>query len=138
MTTIAHVKGNRLYYLYWSLILLLCFFFSLSGYWEITRNEITYAKTIRMGYPPYFIFALGVAKILGAIVLLVPYLKRLKELAFAGFLFDVVFAFISGLSIHSTADCTKALIAFCIILFTYSLFERLNKRAVEAEEKIYI
>jgi hypothetical protein len=47
-----------------------------------------------MGYPPYFILTLGIAKIIGVIALLTPNLKRIKESAFAGFTFDVIFAFI--------------------------------------------
>lgn len=127
MKTISYGKDSRQYYLYWMLTILLSFFFLLSGYWEITKNEITYPKTISMGYPPYFIFSLGIAKILGAIVLLVPDFKRLKEWAFAGFVFDTIFAFISGLSINSIADCIKAFIAFCVLLITYCLFHKTGK-----------
>lgn len=114
------------YYIYYVLIILLSFFFALSGYWEVTKNEITYLKTLKMGYPPYFIFTLGIAKICGAIVLLIPKFKRLKEWAYAGFVFDVIFAFISGWSINSTTDWVKALIAFCVLIFTYSLFHKIN------------
>lgn len=120
-------KNNRIQYLYRTLNILLSFFFLLSGYWEITKNELTYPKTLSMGYPPYFIFWLGIAKIFGAVVLLAPNLKQLKEWAFAGFVFDVVFAFISGISIHSKADMIKSLIAFCVLLFTYSLFIKTKK-----------
>lgn len=49
-----------------------------------------------MGYPPYFILALGISKVLGSVVLLTPKLKRWKEWAFAGFTFDVIFASYRG------------------------------------------
>lgn len=114
-------------YFYWILLMGLCFFFSLSGYWEFTKNDITYPKTIRMGYPPYFIISLGIAKIMGAMVLLLPGQHRLKEWVFAGFTFDVVFAFISGISINSKADCVKSLLAFCCVLLTYCLYHKLYK-----------
>ena len=127
MRTATQVKDSPVYYCYWSLLVLLCFFFSLSGYWEFTKNEITYPKTIRMGYPPYFIISLGIAKIMGAMVLLLPGQHRLKEWVFAGFTFDVVFAFISGISINSKADCVKALLAFCWVLITYYLYHKLYK-----------
>ena len=113
--------------LYLPLLILLAFFFALSGFWEITKNPITYLKTLKMGYPPYFITALGIAKICGAITLLLPNLKRLKEWVFAGFTFDVIFAFISGFAIHSYADCIKSVIAFCVIMCTYFLFLESNK-----------
>jgi len=121
--------SKRLVYLYQALVILLAFFFALSGYWEISKNELTYPRTLSMGYPPYFILSLGVAKILGAIVLLIPNLKQLKEWAFAGFTFDVIFAFISSLYINSYADWLNAVIAFCLVLLTYSLFRIINQKA---------
>ncbi len=120
--------SKRIIYLYQALVILLAFFFALSGYWEISKNELTYPRTLSMGYPPYFILSLGVAKILGAIVLLIPNLKQLKEWAFAGFTFDVIFAFISSLYINSYADWLKAVIAFCLVLLTYSLFRIINQK----------
>jgi len=120
--------SKRLVYLYQALVILLAFFFALSGYWEISKNELTYPRTLSMGYPPYFILSLGVAKILGAIVLLIPNLKQLKEWAFAGFTFDVIFAFISSLYINSYADWLNAVIAFCLVLLTYSLFRIINQK----------
>lgn len=122
----ATSRSTTMLYVYYGLTILLSFFFALSGYWEVTKNDINYPKTLKMGYPPYFILALGIAKICGAIVLVVPGFKRLKEWAYAGFVFDVVFAFISGLSISSTADWVKASIAFCILIFNYSLFHKMN------------
>ena len=116
------VNSIKTEYLYWTLIIVLALFFTLSGFWEITKNPATYPKTLKMGYPPYFITTLGISKICGAVVLLIPNLKRLKEWAFAGFTFDVIYAFISGLAISSYADCIKATIVFCILLLTYCLF----------------
>jgi hypothetical protein len=46
----------------------------------------------------------------------------LKEWVFAGFTFDVIFAFISGLQIDSTADCVKAAVALILIMLIYALF----------------
>lgn len=117
-------ENKKITYLYWSLLILLAVFFAISGFMEITKNPSTYPKTLRMGYPPYFILTLGIAKIAGVIALLIPNLKRLKEWAIAGFTFDVIFAFISGRSIDSNADCIKAVIVFCVLILTYYLFLR--------------
>ncbi|MFV5703410.1 DoxX family protein [Flavobacterium sp. XS2P12] len=115
-------ENKKITYFYWSLLILLAVFFAISGFMEITKNPSTYPKTLRMGYPPYFILTLGIAKIAGVIALLIPNLKRLKEWAIAGFTFDVIFAFISGRSIDSNADCIKAVIVFCVLMLTYFLF----------------
>ncbi|MFV8325243.1 DoxX family protein [Flavobacterium sp. ZS1P14] len=117
-------------YLYWTLLILLAIFFTISGFMEITKNPFIYPKTLRMGYPPYFIMALGISKIAGVIALLIPNLKRLKEWAFAGFTFDVIFAFISGLAINSNADCIKSAVAFCILMLTYFLFVEKDRQEV--------
>ncbi len=126
-------SNTKIVYLYWTLIVLLAIFFTISGFMEITKNPSTYPKTLRMGYPPYFILTLGVVKIAGVIALLIPNLKRLKEWAIAGFTFDVIFAFISGRSIQSNADCIKAVIVFCVLMLTYYLFLK-----IESFQKQYI
>jgi hypothetical protein len=40
-----------------------------------------------LGYPAYFVTILGICKILGVVVLLIPKLPLLKEWAYAGFFF---------------------------------------------------
>src|SRR6187431_165287 len=40
-----------------------------------------------LGYPPYFVTILGIAKILGVVALLIPKYPLLKEWAYAGFFF---------------------------------------------------
>ena len=42
---------------------------------------------IHLGYPPYFVTMLGICKILGVVVLLIPKFPLLKEWAYAGFFF---------------------------------------------------
>jgi len=114
--------NKKLKYLYYFSIAILGILFLISGIFEITKNSATYPKTLSMGYPPYFITTLGIAKIIGVIALWLPHLKRLKEWVFAGFTFDVIFAFISGLQINSTADYVKATVALILIMLIYTLF----------------
>src|ERR1700748_1244218 len=52
-----------------------------------------------MGYPLYFAPYIGVAKMLGAITILVPGFPRLKEWAYAGLTFDLISATYSLYSI---------------------------------------
>ena len=111
----------------WIIIIIISAFFILSGYMELTKNPATYPKTIRMGYPPYFIALLGLAKLIGAVVLLIPAL-RLREWVFAAFTFDVIFAFFSGYSIQSYADCVKAIIVFIVLMLAYRLFLRIERQ----------
>ncbi len=53
-----------------------------------------------LGYPLYFVPFIGLAKMLGAIVILIPAFPRLKEWAYAGLTFNLIFAFIS----HACVD----------------------------------
>lgn len=117
-------ESNQKYWITRIWLFLLSVFFALSGYWEVTQHPITYAKTLNMGYPPYFIHTLGVAKVCGAIVLQLPGLYRVKEWVFAGFTFDVMFAWISGWNTGYDADVVKASFAFVVVLMGYFLHRK--------------
>jgi len=56
-----------------------------------------------LGYPAYFLTIFGIWKILGAIVIVAPGLKRLKEWAYAGMIFDLTGAAYSRISLHDEA-----------------------------------
>ncbi|WP_297814359.1 DoxX family protein [Segetibacter sp.] len=115
--------------MFWTITVLISAFFILSGYMELTKHPATYPKTIRMGYPPYFITMLGVAKLIGSAVFLVPMFRRLREWVFAAFTIDVIFAFVSGYTIASYGDCIKATVVFIVIMIAYLLFIDIEKRA---------
>lgn len=123
---------------YWSSVALLSLWFGASGVSELTKNPLVWEITVKLGYPPHFIYILGVAKVLGVAVLLVPNrLLRLKEWVFAGILFDITFAFLSKIVVLGAAATIDTLIAFTIFSVAYSMFRRLYPatytRASEAE-----
>src|SRR4051812_6238659 len=51
-----------------------------------------------LGYPKYLIAFLGVAKLLAAIVIIIPGFPRLKEWAYAGIVFDLAGATFSSIA----------------------------------------
>lgn len=53
----------------------------------------------QLGYPLYMLPAIGVAKLLGIIALLIPGFPRIREWAYAGFFFDLTGAMYSGLAV---------------------------------------
>ncbi len=55
----------------------------------VTSQAVDIVST-QLGYPKYIISFLGVAKLLGAIAILVPGYPRLKEWAYAGLVFDLI------------------------------------------------
>jgi uncharacterized membrane protein YphA (DoxX/SURF4 family) len=122
-----NIKNKKI--IFWTITVLISAFFMLSGYMEVTKNPATYPKTISMGYPPYFITLLGIAKLIGAAVFLIPAFRRLREWVFAAFTIDVIFAFVSGYTIQSYADCMKAVIVFIILMLTYWLLFNIERTA---------
>jgi hypothetical protein len=64
---------------FWTMTVLISAFFILRGYFEVTKNPATYPKTIKIGYPPYFITLLDCAKLIGSAVFLIPAVRRLRE-----------------------------------------------------------
>lgn len=57
-----------------------------------------------LGYPVYIIPFIGLAKLLGAIVILIPGLKKIKEWAYAGLFFDLTGAVYSGIAVADGVD----------------------------------
>lgn len=57
-----------------------------------------------LGYPKYFIPFTGWAKLIGALVLFIPGLRRVKEWAYAGLFFDLIAAVYSILAVSQTFD----------------------------------
>ncbi|SMG48043.1 DoxX family protein [Arenibacter troitsensis] len=63
-------------------------------------HEYFNAGTKPLGYPDYFAYALIVCKILGATIIMFPKLPaKLREWAYAGLTFNLIFAVISHLAV---------------------------------------
>lgn len=70
-----------------------------------------------LGFPPYIIYPLAAAKILGLIAIWSNYSKTLKEWAYAGFFFN----FILALSAHINAgDGGYLIAALALVLWAFS------------------
>jgi hypothetical protein len=57
-----------------------------------------------LGYPVYFIPFLSIAKLIGAIAILIPSFHRIKEWAYAGLFFDLIFVVYSGIAASGKFD----------------------------------
>ena len=101
--------------LYWVFTILFAALMIFSAYGSILVNED--AKTLihdQLGYPVYFIPFTGYAKLIGAIVILIPGLKTIKEWAYAGLFFDLIAAVYSGIALDGKID---PMMAFMLIWF---------------------
>jgi len=112
--------------IYWTGAVFISLWFGASGFFELTTNPLVWDITVQLGYPPHFIYILGVAKLSGVAVLLTPNrFLRLKEWVFAGIFFDIIFAFFSKLAVIGAASTADAVIAFTIAVVTYVMFRKL-------------
>lgn len=68
---------------------------------QLTGLDEEIQKTVHeLGYPSYFLFIIGVWKLLGVAAILLPRLPLLKEWAYAGFFFAMSGAVVSHLAVH--------------------------------------
>lgn len=93
-----------------------------------SQTELAKEGIRHLGYPEYFGNALVVFKVLGVLALVIPSVpKRLKEWAYAGFVFDFLFAVIS----HAAVDGLHLqtffpLLVLGILMVSYIYYHRLN------------
>lgn len=114
---------------YWIFTGLLAAFMAVASIPDLLRVPQALAVFERLGYPAYLLPFLGVAKLLGVIVLLAPRGTRLKEWAYAGFAFDSVGALYSHVYVGDPlSSWWGALLGFILLLCSYAAF-RLKQRA---------
>jgi uncharacterized membrane protein YphA (DoxX/SURF4 family) len=80
---------------YWVTTVLAALLFAVPGIADIVGLPHFAAEARRLGYPDYFLALLGVWKILGAVVIVLPGFARLKEWAYAGMIIDIGSAVVS-------------------------------------------
>lgn len=105
------------------------FIFLMEGVMPALTSQTELAKEgiSHLGYPQYFGNALVIFKVLGVLALVIPNLpKRIKEWAYAGFIFDFLFASIS----HGVVDGINfqtflPLIVLIILMVSYINYNRL-------------
>ena len=101
--------------LYWVFTILFAALMIFSAYGSILVNED--AKKLihdQLGYPVYFIPFSGYAKLIGAIAILIPGLKTIKEWAYAGLFFDLIAVVYSSIALAGTVD---PMMSFMLIWF---------------------
>jgi uncharacterized membrane protein YphA (DoxX/SURF4 family) len=96
--------------------------FVIGGVLNLTQSEQVVSTMHHLGYPAYFASVLGMWKLLGAIAIVVPGFRRLKEWAYAGFFFDLTSAAISRAAAgDSAADVAAPLIFLALVLVSWAL-----------------
>lgn len=98
----------------------------------IFAPEFMTVGTKALGYPDYFAYSLVIAKILGVIAIALPKIPpKLKEWAYAGLTFNLIFAFIS----HSCVDknigfMIMPLVFLGILLVSYIYYQKIQNKTI--------
>lgn len=93
-----------------------------------TKNPETIEGFTHLGYPSYFIMMLAIFKLFGGLALIVPLIPaKIKEWAYAGFLFDFIAAAISITAVDGFgASSLFPIIAILILIISYCSFHKIN------------
>lgn len=94
--------------------------------------EFVNAGTKPLGYPDYFAYALIIFKVLGAFAIIFPKTPaKLKEWAYAGLTFNLIFAFIS----HTVVDGFGGLAIFPLAVLAILMVSYFYKNRVIINHK---
>lgn len=107
---------------YWVFTLALLLPFGAGGVMDILRPPQVLEVIRHLGYPDYFPVLLGMAKVAGVAVLLIPVLPRLREWAYAGFTFNMIAASASHLAVRDPwGRVALPLVLLGLVLGSYAL-----------------
>ena len=107
--------------IYWiSTIFVVCIM-AISGGLAISHAAPFMKALARLGYPPYFSNLLGVGKLVGILVLLLPGMPRMKEWAYVAFGITVLSACYSHLSSGDGLMALDPLVTFGALVVSYRL-----------------
>ena len=116
---------KKLPILYWITTGLVLFFLLPGAVMNIMKTPDWVAVFSLLGYPAYLLPFLGVAKLCGCIVIVLPYFNRLKEWAYAGIVFDLVGAIYSALMVNGFEPALLLmLLAVGVVFASYWLWHQ--------------
>lgn len=115
--------------IYWVSTILLCLMMGISAITYFTVDAIK-ASVTALGFPDYFRVELGVAKLIGVAVLLIPSFKSwMKEWAYAGFAIIIVSAVVSfiGTGGGEMANYISVAIGLALLYVSHDTYLKIKK-----------
>lgn len=107
-------------------------FILMGAYYELTGNQMALDGMAHLGYPAYFSYILGMAKVLGVIGIWQTFVPTIREWAYAGFLFDLIAAFISILATGDPISTTPPVfIALTLWLASYITYRKMSAETMK-------
>lgn len=116
---------------YWTTTVLIALMMLLSGTMYFTAPEMA-ENFHKLGFPDFFRVELGIAKIIGALLLLLKVPVRFKEWAYFGFLVTFGSAVAAHLSVGDT-NLIAIIVAFLLLSISYVTFHKIQQKQVTAK-----
>ena len=125
------MKKVKIYYwIFTGLVVALMLFSGISGL--VNPEESKALISGHLGYPEYFAPFISAAKLFGIIAILVPGFPRLKEWAYAGFVFDLGMAIYSFIAVGDPVSGTLFLFFGLFLVFGSYFFHHKKMRMTSA------
>ena len=115
---------------YWTVTILFALGMLQSGIVQLMQSEGSQELMALLGYPLYVQTILGIAKILGAVVVVLKTFKTLKEWAYAGFAYDLIGAAASGAFVGEILVVIVPLVYLAVMFLSYFLWKKLEQSEV--------
>ena len=108
---------------YWILTGLAAAFMLMASIPDVLQISAAVDIFTHLGFPPYLLPFLGLAKILGVVVILLPMFQTLKEWAYAGLVFDLIGAFYSHISVGDRPSAwVFPIVGLLLVVISYALY----------------
>jgi hypothetical protein len=104
---------------YWISTVLVACVIAISGVLSLVHSLSMVEAFAHLGYPPYFAYLLGVAKVLGVCVLLVPGWATVKEWAYAEIGITLISACVSHFASGDGLASLEPLFFFAMLIASY-------------------
>ena len=114
--------------IYWLTTLLVCTMMLTSGIIYLVSYEMVQGDFAQWGYPAQLIYPLASGKILGSLAILSRQSKILKEWAYAGFFFNLFWAFYTHISLQD-GKFGFALLGLMLCLVSYYFDKKVFTKA---------
>lgn len=112
---------------YWVTTSIVALMMAYSTYAYLTQPALAQAFS-HLGFPSYFRVELAVAKLIGAILIIVPLSSRIKEWAYAGFTITFISAFIAHSASGDPVSMRVMPVIFLVLLaVSYYTYNKLPK-----------
>jgi hypothetical protein len=119
LVCLVHMTTKTKTTIYWIATVFVLCIMTISGLLAVTHAPRMMMGLAHLGYPPYFINLLGVAKLLGVCVLLAPRFDRVKEWAYVGFGITTISASYSHLLSGDGLMALDPLVTFGALVVSY-------------------